>query len=244
MLDYSVMYILMYIFMLVIIYYTCIYYTGCQVSSDIMIVLDESGSIGSVDFESTKQFVLQYISNLRIGPDDNRVGVITFSDAARLRFSFGAYSNASSLEQAVMNINYGGGGTNIPDGLCAMLNAFLSGDARTESTVFRVGIVMTDGQSNEDFNSCGFSSVAEAANAIHNAPQQILVFAFGVGSGFNRQDVEDIASGPEFVSAASSFSVSQLECIQTNQEEKICNKSKLFYIKQTLNSIIVDLHVS
>ena len=207
-----------------------------------MIVLDESGSIGPVDFESAKQFVLQYISNLRIGPNDNRVGVITFSHFARLRFGLDEHETASSLEQAVMNINFGGGGTNIPTALCEMANAFSSDAARTDPTVFQVGIVMTDGASGPSVTPCGFSTIPQAANAIHNASQPILVFAFGVGSGFRREDIEIIASGPEFVGEASSFDTSQLECIQASQEDQICNRSELVYKLEAIAGFSAALH--
>ena len=50
----------------------------CNVGADIMFVLDESGSIGSVNYQSEKNFVAQVINNLVIGPDANRVGVITY----------------------------------------------------------------------------------------------------------------------------------------------------------------------
>ena len=50
----------------------------CNVGADIMFVLDESGSIGSVNYVNEKNFVVQVIDNLVIGPDANRVGVITY----------------------------------------------------------------------------------------------------------------------------------------------------------------------
>ena len=203
-------------------------YTDCQVKNDIMIVLDESGSISSMDFQSAKQFVLQYISNLRIGPNDNRVGLITFSSYATLRFRLDTYNSASLLEQAVENVFQNRGFTNIPAALCELHNAFIR-DARRDNTVFRVGIVMTDGKSNENQNPCGYQTVAEAAEAIRNTTEPILVFAFGVGTAYSRQDIRNIASGDEFVGEASSFSTAQLECVQRSQEDKICHRSECMY---------------
>ena len=190
-----------------------------------MIVLDESGSISYLDFQSAKQFVLQYISNLRIGANENRVGLITFSSSARVRFRLSTYTSASSLQRAVNNVYQNQGSTNIPAALCELRNAFTQ-DARRDNTVFRVGIVMTDGLSNTNANRCGYETVAEAAEAIHNTTEPILVFAFGVGSAYSRQDIRNIASGDEFVGEASSFSTAQLECIQRSQEDKICHRSE------------------
>ena len=89
-----------------------------------MIVLDASGSIGGQNFESVREYVLQYVDSLTIGPNDNRVGVITFSGSARLEFGLGAYNNRASLKQAVRNIHYTGGSTNIPTALVSFFSVF------------------------------------------------------------------------------------------------------------------------
>ncbi len=194
-----------------------------------MLVLDASGSIGSANFDAVRRFALQYVDSLSIGPKDNQVGVITFSSSAQLLFGLDTHSDdKASLQQAVRNIVYTGGSTNIPDALCQLIMAFSGNNsgARFDSSVFRVAILMTDGQSNANTNQCNFQSVSEAAEAVHDVSPPVLVFAFGVGSGFDPQDVIDIASGPEFVSEAQSFGQSELDCVQTVQEEKICNTSK------------------
>lgn len=200
----------------------------CQVNSDIIFVLDESGSIGDLNFELVKGYVLQYLSSLKIGPNENQVGVITFSSNAILRFKLNANGNTLSLQRAIQGLRYRGGSTNIPAALCALSQAFSSNSsgARSDNTIFRVAILMTDGQSNKNSNPCGFTSVADAAAAIHNSSSPIITFAFGVGSSYSDQDLRVIASGDQYVGAASSFGGSQLSCVQTNQEDRICNKSK------------------
>ena len=153
-----------------------------------MLVLDESGSIGQEDFDSVREFALRYVNSLTIGPNDNRVGVITFSNYARLIFGLGTYSNSATLAQAVSNIFYSGGSTNIPDALCQLHGVYFgnSSEAREDASVFRIAIVMTDGQSNQEDNTCGFQSIAEAAAAaIHALSPSVLVFGFGVGSEYD-----------------------------------------------------------
>ena len=204
-----------------------------------VLILDVSGSIGAQNFEFVKSFSVQLVSGLEISPMDNQVGVITFSSTAQLVFGLDTYNDSASLEQALNNLVYTGGGTNIPSALCELITT-LSGDssgARFDSSVFRIAILMTDGQSSGGTNSCNFQSVSEAAMAVHAVSPPILVFAFGVGDSYNEQDVIDIASGPEFVDAASSFSGSQLECVQAIQEDKICNSSKYLPVVNFLESI-------
>lgn len=188
-----------------------------------MFVLDTSGSITSGNFNSVRNFVLQYARGLDIGPNDNRIGVITFSSRATLIFGLDTYSNKNSLEQAIRNIRYTGGGTNIPDALCELIRSF---PTRSRNGAFRVAILMTDGQSNENTNFCGFATVAEAARAVHALSPPISVFAFGVGSGYNQQDLTRIASRPEYVNSAGSFDTSQLQCVQSTQENDICHTSE------------------
>ena len=193
-----------------------------------MLVLDESGSVTAQNFESVRQFALTYVDSLTIGPNDNRVGVITFDSTAQLDFGLGTHTNSDTLSQAVRDITYSGGGTNIPAALCELHNVFsgTNSEAREDASVFRVAIVMTDGQSFESANTCGFQSVAEAAAAVHALSPSVLVFGFGVGSNFNQADVEVIATDPEFVTTAQSFFSSQLECVQSIQQDHICNTSK------------------
>jgi len=76
----------------------CIYNTvsfflaACNINSDIFFVLDSSGSIGAQDFREVRSFVHEFVNSIRIGPDDNQVGVISFSDTARVDF----YLNSSA----------------------------------------------------------------------------------------------------------------------------------------------------
>ncbi len=191
-------------------------------------VLDESGSIGRGNFEVVRDFVLQYVRTLTIGPDDNQVGVITFASDPDLDFDLDDHSNRSSLEQAVNDIVYSGGGTDIPDALCELLMTFSSNTtgARLDGSVFRVAIFLTDGISGSGFNPCGFTNVPQAAAAVRDATPPILVFAVGVGSGFNQQDLIDIATGPEFVLEAASFAQADIECVQAAQEDSLCFSSK------------------
>ncbi len=199
-------------------------FTACRVNSDIVMVLDESGSVMADNFQLVRQFVIQYVDSLKIGPDDNRVGVITFAGSAQEQFSLDTYSNAISLENAVAAIPYNGGSTNIPDALCQLLRVF-SAEGRTDPSVFRVALVLTDGESFVTTNDCGYTTVAEAADALRTASPPINVFAIGVGTGFQREDLENIASQEQFIFSSADFS--QLSCVQSVQEEQICNTSNL-----------------
>ncbi len=207
--------------------YDCL--AACRVNSDIVMVLDEAGSVTEDNFELVRQFVIQYVDSLQIGPDDNRVGVITFNDTAQEQFSLNTHTNATSLRNAVAALPYSqGGGTNIPDALCQLLRVVTS-DARTDPSVFRVAIVLTDGRNGSSetiTNDCGYTTVAEAAAALRTASPPINVFAIGVGSNVRREDLEAISSQEQYIFSPADFL--QLSCAQSVQEEQICNTSKYF----------------
>ncbi len=198
-------------------------FTACRVVNDIVMVLEESGNVGEANFNRVREFVIQYVDSLQIGPNDNRVGVITFGTTAQEQFSLDTCSNATSLRNAVADLLYSQGGTNIPDALCQLLRVF-STEGRTDPSVFRVAMVLTDGQSTVNTNNCGYSSVAEAAAALRAASPPINVFAIGVGSNVQRKDLVAIASQEQYIFSSADFS--QLLCIQSVQEEQICNTSK------------------
>lgn len=175
-----------------------------------------------------RTFVGQFVDDLVIGPNNNQIGIITFSDDARVEFTLSTHNDSASLGQAISSINYFGGSTNIPNALCQLITSYNDSTfgARSVADVFRVAILMTDGQSNRNRNPCGFQTVSEAAAALHATIPPIVVFAFGVGDDYDPRDVREIASRPELVSFAQSFGVSQLECVQATQEDDICFSSK------------------
>jgi len=73
--------------------------------------LDESGSIGSnSNYRKETDFVKDVAKQLVIGPSNTRVSVISFSDNARLRFSFKDYEgyNAKALYNALDGLNIKG----------------------------------------------------------------------------------------------------------------------------------------
>ena len=116
----------------------------CRLNTDLVFVLDESGSIGELNFEEVKTFVYNFSSNLLTDTTMNRVGVITFSSGAREHIALNVSNERDQLLQRVNNITYSGGGTNTALGLELMLQQ----DWRDDISVLRLAIVLTDGMSN------------------------------------------------------------------------------------------------
>uniref|UniRef100_A0AAV2ME79 non-specific serine/threonine protein kinase n=1 Tax=Knipowitschia caucasica TaxID=637954 RepID=A0AAV2ME79_KNICA len=86
---------------------------GCAQTdeADIFFLIDHSGSIYPSDFHDMKKFILEFLQTFRFGPDHVRLGVAKFADDPELEFDLNAFSDAKSLEAAVLGIRQVGGGT-------------------------------------------------------------------------------------------------------------------------------------
>ena len=162
-------------------------------------MLDASGSIGSSNFVTMKNFVKTIISNFEIGANKTRVGVIRFSSSASIVIALGSINNAGQLRSSITNIVYTSGGTATHLALNLLHTAF--SNARSSQGVPRVAIVFTDGQSNSR------SSTTRAAQLVYAAG--IVVYSFGIGIGIDKTELNTIASSSNNVFVISNFSPTQ-----------------------------------
>ena len=59
---------------------------GCG-NADIVFVIDSSTSIGEQDWWKTKQFVIDVSKGLKIGPQESKVAMVTYSSVAEIRWT-------------------------------------------------------------------------------------------------------------------------------------------------------------
>jgi len=93
----------------------------CSRGSDIVFVLDSSGSIGSVMVHEMVKFLEQIINSLNVDGNDSdptvsRVGMLTYSDSATIHFHLNTYRKRTELLPA-LNVQYIGGTTNAADAI-------------------------------------------------------------------------------------------------------------------------------
>ena len=67
------------------------FYIECRTGLDLIFVLDSSGSVGPTNFQIMLSFVTNVVSNLNIGPDQIRIGLILFNKIAIVQFSLNSY---------------------------------------------------------------------------------------------------------------------------------------------------------
>ena len=110
-------------------------------------MVDESGSIGSTNFNRMKEFLLRLVSRLDIDSGNTRVGLVTFSDDVRISLNLGAHSTVASFQSAISSLTYPGGGTNTNVALAHVRTTMLTSSAGDRNDVPNVVVVLTDGGS-------------------------------------------------------------------------------------------------
>ena len=192
--------------------------TDCSVSAlDLFFVMDESGSVGSNNFELMKDFVRDIANSYNIGPDAVRIGVQTYGYGYTFQFYLNTYSTKTNVLNAIDNIVFGSDGqTDTAGALNAIrIYAFTEANGARPSNegIPRITIVITDGKSSSS------SATATAAQQLHNAG--IIVFAVGI-AGADTDELNAIASNPAYVSFISNFDANLLSNLQLTISSEAC----------------------
>lgn len=128
---------------------------------DLVFVIDGSKSMGPANFELVKQFVLSIVESLDVSRTGTRVGLLQYSTKVRTEFTLSQHASAQGVRQAVARVQYMGRGSMTGSALRHMFLFSFSAKDGARPNVPRVGIVFTDGRSQDD--------VSEWANKAKNA---------------------------------------------------------------------------
>ncbi|XP_054477883.1 matrilin-2-like [Anoplopoma fimbria] len=153
---------------------------------DLFFVIDGSKSLGPANFELVKQFVNGIVDSLDISVTGAHVGLLQYSTKVRTEFTLGQYSTAHSIKQAVSRMQYMGRGSMTGSALRHMFESSFSAKEGARPKVPRVGVVFTDGRSQDD--------VSEWAEKAKNSG--VTIYALGVGKAIE-QELREIASEPD-----------------------------------------------
>ena len=109
-----------------------------------MLVVDGSGSITPVNFETLIEFVVRVTRQFDISPERTHMGLVQFSQLSFLEIGLGTITDDGDLERAIMNIVYqNGGSTNTGAAIQQATNElFNSPQARDVSKLM---LLFTDG---------------------------------------------------------------------------------------------------
>lgn len=205
------------IIIIILAYLTCMFHVdhSCGGQIDLIVVIDSSGSIVPSDFERVKQFVSEFTSEFQIGSSEARFGIITFSNDASVNVELGAINDPNDFKQAITQIPFTPGRTNTAAAInLAHQQLIQNGRQGVPHGV----VVITDGMSNDKD-----ATIQAAVNAKANG---IEIFAVGVGSSLDIDELNSVASDPDSIHVflLSDFSLNSLSSILKPLAQKVCGK--------------------
>ena len=65
---------------------------GCRLPSDVVLIVDSSGSIQAKNFERIKSWLAAFVNELAVDAGQTRVGLVTFGDSEQLRWNLDRYN--------------------------------------------------------------------------------------------------------------------------------------------------------
>lgn len=187
----------------------------CENESDVIVIIDSSGSIGDDNYKKEKQFAYN-LARMFMNTDANRFGFTIYSQSAQIVVPLDNSMTEQEIFGRVLNATYMGSTTNTDQAITSAVNEYSSS---TRPSVAKNLVVITDGLSNNPD-----STKAAAITAINEG---IRTFAVGVGSELltNQQmgrELLDIAGGnSKNVFTADTFD--DLTAILNPLGQSVCN---------------------
>lgn len=142
---------------------------------DVMLVLDESGSISRSNFSLMKLLCLDLLEHLT---EEDRIGVITFDESVRTIVGLTDKTEAASV---ISNLIQHNGSTALYDAINTGIDEISNNSKST-----KVIIALTDGKDNKS----KISSESVTTKAING---NVIIYTIGVGSNVSKNDLTVIA---------------------------------------------------
>lgn len=140
---------------------------------DLVFIIDSSRSVRPAEFEKAKEFLVDLVDSLVIGPHATQVGLVNYASTVQIEFLLSTYSDKSSIKQALARVEPLASGTMTGMAIkTAMDKAFtMEAGARVGSiSIAKVAIIVTDGRPQDKVDE-----VSAAARA-----SGIEIYAVGV----------------------------------------------------------------
>uniref|UniRef100_A0A8C5F2M9 VWFA domain-containing protein n=1 Tax=Gopherus evgoodei TaxID=1825980 RepID=A0A8C5F2M9_9SAUR len=205
--------------------------------ADIVFLVDESSRIGIRNFQLTRTFLLKIVNALDIGPNNIRVGLVSYSDEPRLEFTLDTFEDKSDILDYLKILPYRGGRTYTGAAIDFLRKKVFTQEAgsRKNQGVQQLAVVITDGQSFDDF-------VEPASKLRHHG---VAVYAVGTKNTSESSQLVKIASYPPRKHVTNLESFLQLSNIEWKIKKQLCSEivSQTFVVpvrSRTLKEGCVD----
>lgn len=153
---------------------------------------DASGNVIYDNYEVILQFVVDMINSLPVSQNKTRVGMVYFSDDAKLNFQLnGLNYDRDLIVRAVLNTPYLGGYTNISGAMRLMRTEVNQPQNGDRPDVKNVCILLADGESNRDPD-------LTTPEATLNRQLGVTFFVIGVTSDIYQNELLSVASSPSY----------------------------------------------
>ncbi|XP_048581312.1 uncharacterized protein LOC5512067 isoform X7 [Nematostella vectensis] len=195
----------------------------CDVVLDLAFIIDSSGSIGRSNWELIRNFTRLIIANFKVQEGNTHVAAVTYSSGAKVEFTFdtlrGPERTLEKYGEIIQKMRWQRGYTYIDKGLLLANRDIFTEKAGMRPGVPKAAIVLTDGYQTTDRGP--FIPMAEASRPLKD--KGVHIYAIGIGTRLNRDELRDISSHPEKdVFVASSFA--DLQNYVQDIARGICNK--------------------
>ncbi|XP_034721340.1 collagen alpha-6(VI) chain-like, partial [Etheostoma cragini] len=189
-----------------------------DIPSDLLFLIDSSGSIYPEDYEKMKEFMKAVISKSFIGKNQVHVGVMQFSDVQQLAFPLTSYFSKDEMSTTIDQMQQIGGGTLTGEAITGVSQYFDEGRGGRPAMRQRL-VVITDGEAQDE--------VRGPAEALRE--KGVVVYAIGVVDA-NTTQLLEISGSPDRVYAERDFDAlkdleSQL-ALQLCDPERECKKTE------------------
>ena len=172
----------------------------CYRDVDLYIILDTSGSIPEEDYEMAKNFMADLVSGFNIGEHTVRVGLVLFGSTVYPIFNLHDSFDKATVLSWIRGATYHDGRTATGEGILFVANTGFTetyGARPSSLAIPRIGIVLTDGHSNEGVDVV---TASEAARSL-----SIELFALGIGNGIDDDELLVIAGSQDRVFRTDNF---------------------------------------
>uniref|UniRef100_A0A8C3FG69 VWFA domain-containing protein n=1 Tax=Chrysemys picta bellii TaxID=8478 RepID=A0A8C3FG69_CHRPI len=183
--------------------------------TDIVFLIDGSGSIGDHDFGTMKTFVIEVIRHFR--GTDTLFALAQFSSSFQEHFDFNKFKSTHDIDSLVRQVRQLRQNTYTPTAIRKVVRELFVSWKGSRDAATKILIVVTDGRKNDNIQ---YSDVIPEAER-----EGIIRYAIGVGRAFSlhsaQRELHEIASDPtdEHVFRVNDFDA--LRGIQNQLQEKI-----------------------
>ena len=181
--------------------------------ADIAFALDDSGSIGKANFVKEIDFVSKVVAGLNLN-GESRVAAETYSNSPNVKFYLDDYTTQYAVTNA-LSFYYTGGTTNTASAIDTMRTDIFTSGRGDRSDVPNIGVVITDGRSNDRS-----ATILAASNA---RKQDMTLITVGVGPNLDHSELLAVASYPSGKNYFKSNNFNTLDNLASNLISAICN---------------------